>query len=231
MALWPCLALPSPMRTTPCVPVMPPWPCRRPCVPTPRKYAALGAWSCACGWGSTLAKWWCVPSAMTCIWTTQLWGRPRSWRHVWNRRPRRAASASRLRPCAWWKGWYRFNALGPVPVKGLVEPVEVFELLGASGIRRRLQAAVARGLTRFVGRDQELVGMQQALTQAEAGHGQVVALVGEPGVGKSRLVYEFTHSHCTQAWRVLESASVPYGKATPHFPVFDLLRRVGPVED
>jgi putative protein kinase ArgK-like GTPase of G3E family len=93
--------------------------------------------------------------------------------------------------------------------------VEVFELLGASGVRRRLQAAAARGLTRFVGRDQELVVMQQALAQASAGHGQVVALVGEAGVGKSRLVYECVRSHRTQGWRVLESASVSYGKATP----------------
>src|SRR5882672_10487544 len=96
-------------------------------------------------------------------------------------------SASTLRLV---EGLVQVNALGPVPVKGLMEPVEVFELLGASGVRRRLQAAAARGLTRFVGRDQELVVMQQALEQASTGHGQVVALVGEAGVGKSRLVYE-----------------------------------------
>src|SRR6266478_2849023 len=58
-----------------------------------------------------------------------------------------------------------------------------------------------------------------------AGHGQVVALVGEAGVGKSRLVYELVHSHRTQGWLVLESASVSYGKATPYFPVIDLLKR------
>ena len=129
------------------------------------------------------------------------------------------------------EGLVQVNALGPVPVKGLVEPVEVFELIGASGVRRRLQAAAARGLTRFVGRDQELVVMQQALEQASAGHGQVVALVGEAGVGKSRLVYECVHSHRTQGWLVLESASVSYGKATPYFPVIDLLRRYGHVDD
>jgi class 3 adenylate cyclase/tetratricopeptide (TPR) repeat protein len=129
------------------------------------------------------------------------------------------------------EGLVQVNALGPVPVKGLVEPVEVFELTGASGIRRRLQAAAVRGLTRFVGRDQELVIMQQALAQASAGHGQVVALVGEAGVGKSRLVYECVHSYRTQGWRVLESASVSYGKATPYFPVLDLLRRYGHVDD
>src|SRR4029453_14955254 len=98
-------------------------------------------------------------------------------------------------------------------------------------LRRRLQAAVARGLTRFVGRQPELVALHQALAQAQAGHGQVVALVGEAGVGKSRLAYEFVHAHPTQGWRVLESASVSYGKATPYFPVIDLLRRYCHVEE
>jgi predicted ATPase len=129
------------------------------------------------------------------------------------------------------EGFVQVNALGPFPVKGLPEPVEVFELVGASAIRRRLQAAATRGLTHFVGRDQELVVMQQALAQAGAGHGQAVALVGEAGVGKSRLVYECVHSHRTQGWRVLESASVSYGKATPYFPVIDLLRRYSHVDD
>ena len=123
------------------------------------------------------------------------------------------------------EGLVRVNALGPVPVKGLVEPVEVFELLGASPLRRRLQAAAARGLTRFVGRQHELEALHQALAQAAAGHGQVAALVGEAGVGKSRLAYEFVHAPQTQGWLVLESASVSYGKATPYFPVIDLLKR------
>src|SRR5439155_17568058 len=71
----------------------------------------------------------------------------------------------------------------------------------------------------------------QALAQTQAGHGQVVALVGEAGVGKSRLVYEFVHSHRTQGWRVLESASVSSGKATTYFPVIDLLKRYCHVDD
>ena len=129
------------------------------------------------------------------------------------------------------EGLVQVNALGPFPVKGLAEPVEVFELVGASAIRRRLQASAARGLTRFVGRQQELTALQQALEQAGAGHGQVVALVGEAGVGKSRLVYEFVHSHHTPGWLVLESASVSYGKATPYFPVIDVLKRYSHVEE
>jgi class 3 adenylate cyclase/tetratricopeptide (TPR) repeat protein len=129
------------------------------------------------------------------------------------------------------EGLVQVTALGPVPVKGLVEPVEVFELMGASHLRRRLQAAAARGLTPFVGRQPELEALYQALARAQTGHGQVVALVGEAGVGKSRLVYEVTHSHRTQGWRVLESASVSYGKATPYFPVMDLLKRYCHVDD
>jgi predicted ATPase len=129
------------------------------------------------------------------------------------------------------EGLVQVSALGPFPVRGLTEPVEVFELVGASAIRRRLQASAARGLTRFVGRQQELAALQQALEWAGTGHGQVVAVVGEAGVGKSRLVYEFIHSHHTPGWLVLESASVSYGKATPYFPVIDLLKRYCHVEE
>jgi class 3 adenylate cyclase/tetratricopeptide (TPR) repeat protein len=129
------------------------------------------------------------------------------------------------------EGAVQVNALGPIPVKGLAEPIDVFELVGATPVHRRLQAAVARGLTRFVGRDQELAVLAQALVQAGQGQGQLVALLGEAGVGKSRLVYEFLHGHTTRGWRVLESASVPYGRATPYFPVIDLLQRYAHVED
>ena len=123
------------------------------------------------------------------------------------------------------EGLLQVNALGPFPVKGLAEPVEVFELVGVSALRQRLQASAARGLTRFVGRQTELAALRQALERAEASHGQLVAVVGEAGIGKSRLVYEFVHSHHLQSWLVLESSSVSYGKATPYFPVIDLLKR------
>ena len=129
------------------------------------------------------------------------------------------------------EGFVQVSALGPVPVKGLDAPVDVYELVGASGTRRRLQATAARGLTRFVGRETEMEALSQALERARAGHGQVVACVGEAGVGKSRLVYEVVHSHRTRDWLVLESASVSYGKATPYVPVIDLLKRYAHVED
>src|SRR5262245_42849969 len=129
------------------------------------------------------------------------------------------------------EGLMRVQGLGPVPVKGLAEPVEVWELVGVTTLRRRLQAAVARGLSPFVGRQPELAALQQALERAGTGQGQVVALLGEPGVGKSRLVYEFLHSHHTPGWLRLESSSVSYGKATAYLPVCDLLTAYCHIED
>jgi class 3 adenylate cyclase/tetratricopeptide (TPR) repeat protein len=123
------------------------------------------------------------------------------------------------------------KSLGLVPVKGLQDPVEVFELVGAGPVRRRLQASLARGFTRFVGRQSELETLRQALEQADRGQGQVVALVGEPGIGKSRLFYEFTRSRLTQGWLWLESSSVSYGKATAYLPVIDLLKAYFQIED
>ena len=96
--------------------------------------------------------------------------------------------------------------------------------MGGGPRRSRLSAAAARGLTRFVGRDAELEQLREALGRTASGHGQVVALVGEPGVGKSRLVWEVIHSHRTHGWLILEAGSVSYGKATPYLPVVSLLR-------
>jgi predicted ATPase/class 3 adenylate cyclase len=121
-------------------------------------------------------------------------------------------------------GFVQVQALGPVSVKGLPAPVETFSLTGATVVRSRLQAAALRGLTRFVGRDAEVEHLRRILGQASAGKGQVVAIVGEAGVGKSRLVYEFTQSHRVQDWLILEASSVSYGKATSYLPVIDLLK-------
>ena len=129
------------------------------------------------------------------------------------------------------EGYVQVAARGPVAVKGLPDPVEIYALTGASASRTRLHAAAARGLTRFVGRDAEIEQIRRALALAHEGHGQLVAVVGEPGVGKSRLVYEFTHSHRTQDWLILESGSVSYGKATSYLPVIDLLKGYFNVHD
>jgi class 3 adenylate cyclase len=122
------------------------------------------------------------------------------------------------------EGYVAVKPLGPVAVRGLANAVEVCEVTGAGPARTRLQAAVRRGLSRFVGRDAELEQLSRAQQLAGSGRGQVVALVGEAGVGKSRLVYEFTHLRRLQSWLVLYSASVSYGKATSYLPVIDLLR-------
>jgi predicted ATPase len=128
------------------------------------------------------------------------------------------------------EGYVEVKPLGPIPVKGLLEPVEVYEAKGGGSVRTRLQAAAMRGFSRFVGRDAEVEQLRHALQQAQDGHGQVVAVVGEPGVGKSRLFYEFTHSHRTQGWLILESGSASYGKATPYLPVIDLMKSYFQIE-
>jgi len=122
------------------------------------------------------------------------------------------------------EGYVQVKPLGPVQIKGLSEPVEVYEVTGAGPARSRLGAAAARGLTRFVGRDVEVEQLRKAIERAQKGQGQVVGVVGEPGVGKSRLFYEFIRSHRTHGWLVLESGSVSYGKATPYLPLIDLLK-------
>ncbi|MFZ1061256.1 MAG: adenylate/guanylate cyclase domain-containing protein [Candidatus Rokuibacteriota bacterium] len=128
------------------------------------------------------------------------------------------------------EGYVVVKSLGPRPVKGLDAPIEVSEVLGAGTVLSRLHAAAARGFTRFVGRDTELDQLRQALERARGGHGHVMAVVGEPGVGKSRLYWEFTHSHRTQDWLILESGSVSYGKATAYLPVIDLLKAYFQIE-
>jgi class 3 adenylate cyclase len=129
------------------------------------------------------------------------------------------------------EGHFEVTARGPVAVRGLPEPVKVYALLGPSIQRTRLHAAATRGLTRFVGRDAQIEQIHRTLDLACEGHGQLVAIVGEPGVGKSRLVHELTHSHRTQDWLILAAGSVPYGKATSYLPVIDLLKTYFKVHD
>jgi class 3 adenylate cyclase/tetratricopeptide (TPR) repeat protein len=122
------------------------------------------------------------------------------------------------------EGYLQVTPLGAVSVKGLETAPQVYELIGIGAAKSRLQATAARGLTRFVGREGELQLLAQAVERAAAGHGQTVAIVGEAGLGKSRLVWEFTRSHWTQGWLMLQSGSVSYGKATPYLPLIDLLK-------
>jgi predicted ATPase/class 3 adenylate cyclase len=120
-------------------------------------------------------------------------------------------------------GYFEFKALGAAEIKGVEAPLNVYEVLGAGPLRTRLQVSARRGLTRFVGRQNEMEQLQRALEQAKAGHGQIVGVMGEPGLGKSRLFYEFkltSQSGCL----MLDAFSVSHGKASPYLPVLELLK-------
>jgi class 3 adenylate cyclase len=121
------------------------------------------------------------------------------------------------------EGYFTFKSLGPTLVKGVSEPVEVYEVTGLGPLRTRLQLSAGRGLTKFVGRERELAAFKHAAEQAKSGHGQIVAAMAEPGVGKSRLFFEFKATSQT-GWMVMETFSVSHGKASAYLPVIDLLR-------
>ena len=116
------------------------------------------------------------------------------------------------------------SAKGPSWLKGVSDVVEVYALEGVTSARTRWQAALARGLSRFVGRKRSLQSLTEALEQARRGRGQIAAIVGEAGVGKSRLVYEFVQSPSARDWQVLGGHSVSYGKVSDWLPVSFLLR-------
>jgi predicted ATPase/class 3 adenylate cyclase len=150
------------------------------------------------------------------------------------------------------EGYFTFKSLGPTVVKGVSGPVNVNEVTGLGPLRTRFQRAAGRGLTKFVGREREMEALKHAAEQAKGGHGQIVAAMAEPGVGKSRLLFEYKAieggaktvgpafqpvndslerlSHrlagrdaCPTDWMVLEALSVSYGKASAYLPVIDLL--------
>ena len=120
------------------------------------------------------------------------------------------------------EGFVRVGALGSVPLRGIANQVEVCELEGIN-TRMRIHALAKRGLSKFVGRKDEIERLSQAATRAKSGHGQVVALVGEAGVGKSRIFLEFARSPDMQGWLMLQGGSVSYGKATSYLPLIELL--------
>jgi class 3 adenylate cyclase/tetratricopeptide (TPR) repeat protein len=129
------------------------------------------------------------------------------------------------------EGFIQVRSLGTVQVKGVSKPVEAYALIGATSARTRVQAGAARGLTPLVGRSTEIGIFNKLVVQATAGHGQILAMVGEPGMGKSRLVHEFTRHQLPPGWLVLEGASVSYGKATPYFPLIEMLRHYFQIAD
>ncbi|HLI81659.1 MAG TPA: adenylate/guanylate cyclase domain-containing protein [Candidatus Binataceae bacterium] len=120
------------------------------------------------------------------------------------------------------EGYFILNPLGPTRVKGVTEPVNVYEAIGLGPLRTRLQRSAGRGLTKFVGREREMDAMKAAAERAKAGRGQIVAAMAEAGVGKSRLFFEFK-AVSQSGWMVLEAFSVSHGKASAFLPVIDLL--------
>ncbi|HKD39685.1 MAG TPA: adenylate/guanylate cyclase domain-containing protein [Myxococcaceae bacterium] len=120
------------------------------------------------------------------------------------------------------EGYFAIKSLGPARIKGVSEPLEIYEVSGPGPLRTRLQREAARGYTKFVGRQREMETLKHAAELAQEGHGQIVAAVAEPGVGKSRLFFEFK-AKSQSGWMVLEAFSVSHDKASAYLPVLDLL--------
>jgi len=121
-------------------------------------------------------------------------------------------------------GFLELKELGAFEIKGASRPVEVFELAGVGAARSRLDLSLERGFTRFVGRDEEMEALEGALSRAEAGEGAVVGIVAEPGVGKSRLTYEFAERCRRRGIEVFEAQAQSHGKSIPFMPVLQMLR-------
>ncbi len=114
--------------------------------------------------------------------------------------------------------------LDPVQVKGKAEPVSARRLRELRVSSPAVEASAGRPLSEFVGRDREARELGEALTHAEAGHGQAVAIVSEPGMGKTRLLWEFRQRLVDRRVTYLEGHCLPYGVTVPYLPILDLLR-------
>ena len=121
-------------------------------------------------------------------------------------------------------GLVQVRSLGPIVIKGLTDALEALELVGREPTHTRLEANARRGLTPLVGRETELALLHQILDRAERGAGQVAALVGEAGIGKSRLVWELTRSPRVSDWLILTGRSQSYSSETPYLPVVEILK-------
>src|SRR5881628_1232880 len=121
-------------------------------------------------------------------------------------------------------GYLRLRDLGPFTVKGVRDPLRVYELEGTGSVRTKLDVSRARGFSRFVGRDAEIATLEAALTRAAAGDAQVVGVVAEAGLGKSRLCYEFVQRCRARRIPVDEAHGVAHGKMVPYLLVLEFLR-------
>ena len=129
------------------------------------------------------------------------------------------------------EGYIHNAAQGPVQVKGRTEAVQVYEVTGRRRRRIRLEVSIERGLTPLVGRERELSLLHDCLTRAKAGRGQVVGIGGEPGIGKSRLLYEFRKTLEEERIIWLEGHCVAQGQNTPYLPILEILRTNFQIED
>lgn len=121
-------------------------------------------------------------------------------------------------------GWFELEDLGRFKLKGIEEPVRVFELKGPGALQSRFDVSRARGLSRFIGRERELARLEAALDETIAGHGQVVGVIGNAGVGKTRLCYEFLERCRHRGILVYEGRATPHTSALRHVPVIQILR-------
>jgi class 3 adenylate cyclase/tetratricopeptide (TPR) repeat protein len=120
------------------------------------------------------------------------------------------------------RDFFTFSSLGPIQVKGKEAPQDAYVLVSASEVRTRLEASAVSGLTRFVGRRKEMETLHEALEKARSGQGQVVGIVGEAGVGKSRIIFEMRHLFPEYAY--LEGRCLHYGGSIAYLPFLDMLR-------
>jgi len=129
------------------------------------------------------------------------------------------------------RDFFKFKSIGKLAVKGKEEAVEAYELLEATQVATRLEAAIVRGLTRFVGRDKEMATLKEAFDKAKSGSGQIVGMVGEAGVGKSRLLLELRQMLPEGHYTYQEGRCLHYGGSMPYLPFLDVIRAYFGIEE
>jgi class 3 adenylate cyclase len=122
------------------------------------------------------------------------------------------------------KDFFQFEPIGEIGVKGKEELIATYRLIQALKTERRFDAAIARGLTQFVGREREIEKLKVAFEKARDGNSQVVSIIGEPGIGKSRLLREFRGSLNFEDFNYLEGRCLHYGSSVPYLPLVDIIQ-------